>query len=171
MKILQEKEVEKIEAPEDTWAVLIIANGTEHMVYFVDFCGKIFDHVRVEDARRVDVVKAINHMVKFSVSPRKMFHIDCLFTTNRIFEPDRRAFNNPQAWEPGFEFLQIIRHLSFCKNVLNYRDSDEYQQTKACVDYFINAYRVPIELKDEALHEREVQTRAEYIKQLETCIW
>ena len=67
--------------------------------------------------------------------------------------------------------MQIIRHLSFCKNVLNYRDSDEYQQTKACVDYFINAYRVPIELKDETLHEREVKTRAEYIKQLETCIW
>lgn len=55
--------------------------------------------------------------------------------------------------------------------MLNYEDNDEFKQTKACVDYFINGYRVPIELKDEALHEREVQTRAEYIKQLETCIW
>ena len=171
MKIVEEKIVEKIEVPKETWAVLIVEDGDEHMVYFVDFTGDIFSQVRVQDEDISNVVRAISHMVKVVLSPMRMFDLDCKFTTNRIFEPDVRPFDQPNAWSPGFEFLQIIRHLSFCKNVLGYENTDEFKQTKTCVDNFVSGYRVPIELKDESLHEKEVKARKSYIKELEKCIW
>ena len=77
MKIVEEKIVEKIEVPKETWAVLIVEDGDEHMVYFVDFTGDIFSQVRVQDEDISNVVRAISHMVKVVLSPMRMFDLDC----------------------------------------------------------------------------------------------
>lgn len=151
----------KIPVPDETYLVEIVSEdfSKNHMVYFLSECGELIDCVHVTDASPDEVIGIIPHMFIIRFTAHQFWKMQCDTMFNRIFEPDMIPYDSIFAWEMDKQMVDIFRHYGKVINVLNYENTTEYKEEIHIIDDFIYSRPTPIEMKDECIHAKGVESR------------
>ena len=167
--------ISKIVCPDGTWIVEILTNDenpNQKRVYFLDKEGLIIDFVEVEDVSIGELRVLIKHMFVISTSPRKIWEMQCATMFNRIFEPDMIPFDYAFSFAINDELLvNVIREFGKVKSVLNYTNTTEYRECYSkTMDAFIYNRPTPIEIENESIHAKGMESRRKMLKIIEQWV-
>lgn len=161
--------INKIVCPDSTCLVEILTNDfnpNQKRIYFLDKCGSIIDFVEVEDVSVSELRTLIKHMCVISISPRKIWEMQCSTMFNRIFEPDMIPFEYEFAFAIEDELLvNVIREFCKVEWVLDYTNTIEYNECYSkTIDAFVYNRPTLIERENESIHAQGIESRKKMLK-------
>lgn len=164
--------INKIVCPDSTYLVEILTNDenpNQKRIYFLDKEGLIIDFVEVEDVSVGELRTLIKHMFVISTSPRKIWEMQCATMFNRIFEPDMIPFEYEFAFAINDELLvNVIREMIKVYAVLDYPNTVEYKECYSqTMDAFVYNRPTSIEIENESIHAKGVESRRKMLQIIE----
>ena len=161
----------KIPIPEDTMLVEIAHEGTDAVIYFLDGCGDIVDHVTVEDATVDELKQLLPFMFIIAVTPQQQWEVSCAGMYNHLFEPSINSIHSILAWSMNKELVGCIREFGKCNHVYDYENTLEYaEEFDKAMNTFIYSKYTPAEEDYPDVYGRAVHARIRMLKLIERLV-
>lgn len=161
----------KIIVPDDTLLVEIAYEGTEAVIYFLDGCGDIVDHVTIEDTSVDELKQLLPFMFIIAVTPQQQWEVSCVGMYNHLFEPSMNSIHSILAWSLSKELVDCIREFGKCKHVHDYENTLEYaEKYDKAMNTFTYTKSTSAEENYPDVFDRAVRARIRMLKLIEKLV-